>query len=66
MKFSFVAFASLLTTDPIQGYQAPAKEEIFVDELGQPGSRQPFRTTKLTSMSHKITSFYLLYINITD
>jgi hypothetical protein len=52
MKFSLVTFTSLLTTDPMKRHQAPAKEGLLVDELGQPGSGKTFRTTKLTSMLH--------------
>jgi hypothetical protein len=56
MKFSLVAFTSLLPTDPVQGYHAPAKEGFFMDELGQPGSGKTFGTAKLTSVFHPITS----------
>jgi hypothetical protein len=64
MKFSLVAFTSLLTTDPVQGYHAPAKEGFFMDELGQPGSCKTFRTGKLTSVSHSITPLIICYIII--
>jgi len=56
MKFSLVTFTPLLTANPMQGDQAPAKEGLFEDELGQPGSGKTFRTSKLTSVSHEITS----------
>jgi hypothetical protein len=64
MKFSLVTFTSLLTADPMQGHQAPTKEGLLVDELGQPGSGKTFRTSKLTSVSHQITSFIFCYILI--
>jgi hypothetical protein len=64
MKFSPAAFTSLLAADPMQGYQAPAKEGFFVDELGQPGSGKTFRTRELTSVFHQTTSFLVCYILI--
>jgi hypothetical protein len=62
MKFSPVTFTSLLTTDPMQGYHAPAKERLFMDELGQSGSRKTLRTVKLPSVFHEITSSFICYI----
>jgi len=64
MKFSPAAFTSLLAADPMQGHQAPAKEGLLVDELGQPGSGETFRTSELTSVSHQTTSFLVCYILI--
>jgi hypothetical protein len=64
MKFSLVTFTSFLTTDPMQGHQAPAKEGLFVNELGQPGSGKTLRTSELTSVSHSITSSLICYILI--
>jgi hypothetical protein len=59
MKFSLVTFTSLLAADPRQGHQAPAKEGLLVDELGQPGSDETFRTSELTAVSHETTSFLI-------
>jgi len=64
MKFSPAAFASFFAADPMQGDQAPAEEGLFVDELGQPGSGQTFRTWELTSVFHQTTSFLICYILI--
>jgi hypothetical protein len=64
MKFSLIAFTSLLTTDPVQGYHAPTKEGFFMDKLSKPGSRKTFRTGKLTSVFHSITPLIICYITI--
>jgi hypothetical protein len=57
MKFPPTTFTAFLATDPIQGHQAPAKEGLFVDKLGQSGSGKTFRTAELTSVFHPTTSF---------
>jgi hypothetical protein len=42
MKFSLSAFTSRLAADPMQTDQASAKKRLFMDELGQTGSGEPF------------------------
>jgi hypothetical protein len=64
MKFSLGAFTPLLAADPMQGHQAPAKKGLFMDELGQMGSGETFRTSELTSVFHPTTSFSVCYILI--
>jgi hypothetical protein len=64
MKFSPTAFTPLLAADSMQGHQAPAKEGLLVDELGQLGSGETFRTSELSSVSHQTTSFLVCYILI--
>jgi hypothetical protein len=57
MKFATSTFTPFLSTDPMHGHQASAKERLFVQKFGQPGSGQPLGASKLTSVSHEITSF---------
>jgi len=64
MKFSLTTFTPLLAADSMQGHQAPAKEGLLVDELGQLGSGRAFGTSELPSVFHQITSLSVCYIFI--
>jgi hypothetical protein len=66
VKLTLGTFTPLFATDTTQGDEAAAEEGFVVHELGEAGSSNPFRTRKLSPMSHRITSFYLIYNNITD
>jgi hypothetical protein len=66
MKLSLGTLTSLLATDATHGDEAAAEEGFVVHELGEAGTGYPFGTRKLSPMSHRITSFYLIYYNITD
>jgi hypothetical protein len=66
MKLSLATLAPFFATDATHGDEAAAEEGLPVHELGQPGSRNTFGTRKLPSVPHNITSFYLIYDNITD
>src|SRR4030043_1377784 len=57
VKLSLTTLAPLLAADSMQGHQAPAKERLLVDELGQLGSGRAFGTGKLPSVFHQTTSF---------
>jgi hypothetical protein len=66
MKLSLGTLTSLFATDATHGDEAAAEEGLVVHQLSQPGSGNPFGTRKLSPVSHRITSFYLIYYNITD
>jgi hypothetical protein len=66
VKLTLGTFTPLFATDTTQGDEAAAEEGLVVHELGQPRSGTPFGTRKLSPMSHRITSFYLIYDNITE
>jgi hypothetical protein len=66
MKFSAGAFAPFLATKPLHRDQAPAEEGLFVEQFGQSGPGNTLGARKITAVSHKTTSFYLIYYNISD
>jgi hypothetical protein len=66
VELSLSAFTSRLAADPGHRDQGADEQGFVVQNLGQAGSRLAFLRRQVTSVAHRNTSFYLIYLYISD